>query len=163
MRVIERDIAGAVIVSADNQILMGQKVPHSGRVYAQGYWVIPGGGLEPGETQLEALHREIIEEVNLDISPYLITALPEISGRSARKTLPTGQPVRVQMKFLNFRVDIPLPAAEIPISPSEELPTLRWFELDKLGSYKLTPPSIELFTKLGYLKPNLSQSPEIPK
>jgi hypothetical protein len=55
------------------------------------------------------------------------------------------------MHFITFRIDIPLPAAEIPIQPTEELPTLRWVPLADLGTYHLTPPSIETFTKLGLI------------
>jgi len=32
------------------------------------FWVVPGGGLEPGETWEQAAHREILEETGLTIS-----------------------------------------------------------------------------------------------
>lgn len=163
LRTIERDIAGAVIISADGKLLMGQKVPHSGAVYAQGYWVIPGGGVEPGETVLQALHREIFEETGLNSTPYPVSQLPAITGRSVPKPLPTGETVIAKMEFLNFRVDIPLPAADIPIGPSDELPILEWFELADLGKVKLSPPSVELFTKLGFLSEVPVTAPKPPK
>jgi len=148
---VNRDIVGALIISADGKILLGQKDPASGAVYADGSWLIPGGGVEPGETTLEALHREVLEEVGLKIGAYPITPLEAPSDHTSPKTLETGERVNVKMKFINFRVDIPLPAAKIPVQPSAELPTLKWVKPDELKHHKLPPPSIEYFTKLGYL------------
>lgn len=59
--------APKIIVSAliekDGGYLLIKEVLESGKEY----WILPGGGVEYGETLEEALKREIKEEVNLDI------------------------------------------------------------------------------------------------
>lgn len=37
-----------------------------------GYWGLVGGGVEPNESPVEALHREILEEINLETFDQLI-------------------------------------------------------------------------------------------
>lgn len=79
MEVIDRNIAGAFIVSADGKILLGNN--KKGGVY-QNMLVVPGGGIDSGETELDAVIREVHEEVGIDISGAIIT---ELTG------VPTGQ------------------------------------------------------------------------
>jgi 8-oxo-dGTP pyrophosphatase MutT (NUDIX family) len=50
----------AVVIDGESRIFL---VKHS---YADG-WHLPGGGVEPGETLLEALTRELAEEGNIEI------------------------------------------------------------------------------------------------
>jgi 8-oxo-dGTP diphosphatase len=57
-------VAVAVLRRRDGAVLLAQRLP--GTPYA-GYWEFPGGKLEPGETALQALHREIREELGVDI------------------------------------------------------------------------------------------------
>ena len=49
-----------LVVDADQKIFL---VSHT---YVAG-WQFPGGGVEPGETLVEALARELVEEANIEI------------------------------------------------------------------------------------------------
>jgi len=74
MRTIKRDVVGAFIFSSDNKILLGKS--RKGGVY-HGTWMVPGGGIEEGETMRDAVIREIREEVGVDISPFDIKLLDD--------------------------------------------------------------------------------------
>ena len=152
MRTIERDIASAVIISSDKKILLGRKDPTSGAVYADGSWLIPGGGIEPGETALEAMRREVLEETSLDVSSYQTTLLDDKAGNRAIKTQPAGEKVIVKMRFFTYRVDINQIAGTVAVHPSDELPSLEWVGLDALGNLKLPTPSVVLFKRLGIIQ-----------
>ncbi len=53
---------GAII--NDHQILL---VRHAEHVSGRSYWIIPGGGIEAGETEEECVQREMLEETNLRV------------------------------------------------------------------------------------------------
>ena len=55
-----RQAVRALLVTPDEHILLVRFEFPDATV-----WSLPGGGLDPGETDLEALHRELIEEVGL--------------------------------------------------------------------------------------------------
>jgi 8-oxo-dGTP diphosphatase len=58
------DVAVAVLVRQDGAVLLARR-PRS-KVYA-GYWEFPGGKVEPGESTPAALHREIQEELSVEV------------------------------------------------------------------------------------------------
>ena len=54
----------AAIIKKDNAIFATQR----GYGDFKDYWEFPGGKIEPGESPEEALHREIMEELNISPS-----------------------------------------------------------------------------------------------
>ena len=57
-------VAAAVFLRPDGEFLLAQRP--EGKPYP-GYWEFPGGKVEPGETALECLKREIKEELDVEV------------------------------------------------------------------------------------------------
>ncbi len=151
MRTIEREIVGALIVSSDGKILLGMQDASIG-VYAN-RWIIPGGGVEEGESYLEAIRREVQEETGIDIAPYPAVMLDDTATGESEKTLKTtGERVAVKMRFIDFRVDITdKTAVELGDEPTDELTRIAWVAPDELKNYPLSPPTQAFLEKLGIL------------
>ncbi|HUC89764.1 MAG TPA: NUDIX hydrolase [Patescibacteria group bacterium] len=149
MRTIERDIVGAFIFSNDGHILLGKSRP--GGVYPD-FLIVPGGGVELNESKLEALHREIKEELGLDISNSNAQLINDTqSGQSEKNLRDTNERVIVKMRFFNFRVDLPLPAKEIIILLEDDFAAAEWIPVQNLPNTKITEPTQHTLKKLGYL------------
>jgi len=76
-----REAARALVVDSDDRVLLVRfDFP------ARTVWAIPGGGVDPGESDHDALRRELLEEIGLegpDIGPHLWNRLhifPFING-----------------------------------------------------------------------------------
>jgi len=150
MRTIHRAIVSALLISKDGKLLMGMKDPASGGVYADA-WHIPGGGINDGESKLAALRREVREETGIDITAAQVALADDTGSGQAVKTLESGETVLCDMTFNVFRVDLTAQAADIALQPADDLVRLEWVELSKLGARKLTPPSANLFARLGWV------------
>lgn len=137
MRTIKRNIVGAFLFSNDEHLLIGKNV--KGGVY-EDVWVIPGGGIDDGETKLEAVTRETMEEVGIDISGADITLLPDVLTGTAEKTLrETGERVYVDMTFYNFRIDINLPASDLPFILTDDFGVAEWVVFSELKNRTYSP------------------------
>lgn len=150
MKKINRDIVSALIISKDGRMLMGMKDPSGGGVYAD-CWHIPGGGIYEGENRIQALIREIREEVGINIANSKIKLVDD-KGSGISKKIKDGEEVECHMSFLVYKVDISTNFDEIKVTLSDDLKQFEWVSLDKLSNYKLSPPSITLFNRLGWLK-----------
>jgi ADP-ribose pyrophosphatase YjhB (NUDIX family) len=101
--------AGAIIFNQKGQILV---LKH--RFRAGSGWGLPGGFLERGEQPIDALRRELREELGLEIDDVEIFA-----ARSFRK------PKQVEVLFRG--------RADGPVSPrTMEVERAEWFSLDAL-------------------------------
>ena len=71
---IIRVVALALRCQADDTFLVARRGPHGS---GAGYWEFPGGKIESGETQEQAIIRETQEELGLDIGPRALTYIGE--------------------------------------------------------------------------------------
>ena len=153
MRKIKRDIVSALIFSKDGKIFQGLKAPEKRGVYYD-CWHLPGGGIENNEDKKTALIREIKEEVGIDISNYPIETIDNTGKGQSEKILEnTEEKVLCKMKFYIYKIIINNRAAdEIKVKLGGDLDKYCWVSPSELKEIKLTPPSVELFKKLGYLE-----------
>lgn len=150
MRTINKDVVAAIVLSKDGKLLMGEKPPGEVVVYPD-CWHIPGGGVEEGETLDQALKREIKEETGLDISKLTVTLVDNKGTGQVVKKLKNGETVQANMHFFVYEVRLIKIAADIAISEDDDLSNFRWFDPHELSTVPLTPPSVTLFKRLGYL------------
>lgn len=146
LRTIHRDIVGAFIWSHDGKLVLGKTGVYDGQ------WVVPGGGIEEGETKLEAVKREILEETGLDISGAKIEAIEKIkTGESEKVLRDTGERVHVQMTFFDYVVTLDKNADEIPLKAEDDFTTADWFSREQYSKMPLSPPTVEFLKLQGKL------------
>ncbi|BDX20855.1 NUDIX hydrolase [Polynucleobacter sp. TUM22923] len=58
------EVAAGILLDSEGRYLLGQRP--EGKPYA-GYWEVPGGKIEIGESVFDALKRELQEELGIDI------------------------------------------------------------------------------------------------
>jgi len=125
-------VAAGMIVRADGQVLLGQRPP--GKSW-EGWWELPGGKIEAGETAQQALVRELQEELNITVAhatPWVrytyeyekTIAHLHLYRVTAWEGTPTGQENQ-QLAWVDPRQDL---AQTSPILPATLAP-LRWIQL----------------------------------
>ena len=150
MRTIERDIAGAFLLSNDGFILLGKNV--KGGVF-EDRWVVPGGGIDEGESPEQAMQREILEEVGIDVTgAEIVEQLDYQTGASEKTLRDTGERVIVNMTFKDFVVTIDKPAKEITVILEDDFEFAEWTPIDELADRSYSP-SVEYRLKtMGLLR-----------
>ena len=125
---------GAVIRDDAGRLLMIQRAHEPG----QGLWSIPGGRIEPGETDAEALVREMLEETGLTVE------VGRLLGR-------------VRRPFLDGAVidigDYAVTVTGGTLRPGDDAADARWVAAAELNSLEITDGLIEALTDWGVLGP----------
>lgn len=125
------DVAAGLLLTPDGQLLLAQR---PGDKQWSGWWELPGGKIEPGETPAQALVRELKEELGIDVtqaSPWVTYTheYPKTIVRLAfhRVTGWTGEPSGMEGQAVAWTKAHGTPSVS-PVLPATE-PPLRWLQL----------------------------------
>jgi ADP-ribose pyrophosphatase YjhB (NUDIX family) len=120
---------GAIVVSSKGVLLARRdKNP------AKGQWSIPGGGVEIGETQEQAIKREVLEETGVEI---VVLGLHS----SADVIIPDSKGEVEFHYLLNHYLARALSLETRPETPEAEV---SWFTLDNLPTKEMPEAIVEL-------------------
>lgn len=143
------DVAVGVLLRPDGTVLLGNRPADKPW---PGWWELPGGKLEPGETVLEALARELKEEIDIELTeatPWVtyVHKYPTTTVRLAfcRVTGWNGEPRGLENQMLKW-VDLQH-AHEVPQLLPATYPPLRWLQLPTFYAISSvgTPEGLPLF------------------
>lgn len=121
---------GGVLLNSRQEVLLIKR----NQAPAQGLWSIPGGRLEPGESLVDACHREFKEETNLGIEVNHIVAVVERKLEGFHYVI------------IDFSVQLTDEADFIPIANSD-VAEAKWISLDDLGQYDLVAGLAEIIRR----------------
>lgn len=125
----------AVALVEDGKLLLVEHCKEAHR-----YWLLPGGGLEWGESLKEAARRELLEETGVEAEiGHLLLASETVAPDSSRHLL--------HMIFSARRLNH---NPHFPTSPAEERITdVRWIPLEEVAELIFHPPIGKMLSSLG--------------
>jgi 8-oxo-dGTP diphosphatase len=126
------DCVGAVIKDDEGRLLLIKR----GHEPGAGLWSLPGGRIEPGETDVEALTRELAEETGLEVQIGHLLGNVQRLGR--------------QGTVLDIR-DYAATVIGGTLSPGDDAADARWVDVAELSSLAVTDGLVEALTGWGVL------------
>jgi 8-oxo-dGTP diphosphatase len=111
---------GAVVFDGEGRVLLVRR----GRPPKVGFWTVPGGRMEPGETLLECCRREVREETGLDIEPGPIVAVADRAAEGYHYVI------------VDFAARLRGPESPDPRAATDAAEA-RWVERGELSGYPL--------------------------
>jgi 8-oxo-dGTP diphosphatase len=118
-------IAAALLIGNDGQTLLVRK--RGTQAFMQ-----PGGKIDAGEQPVQALARELFEELNLRIEPDAAVYLGHFSAPAANEP---GFTVEAEL----FQVNI-----DVAVTPAAEIEEIRWIDPAGDGGLQLAPLTRDL-------------------
>lgn len=145
-----------VVDQHDRLLLVGDSDPGNGARW----WITPGGGIDPGEGEVEAVVRELHEETGL------VVAAGDVIGPLARRRVWHGySDVVVDQHDTFFAVRTPA-FEPVPAGLTEEELTtvhgLRWWRTDELRTTAETIWPVDLLDHLDRLRQPRHGPVELP-
>jgi ADP-ribose pyrophosphatase YjhB (NUDIX family) len=133
---------GAVVLDDDGRILLVKHAPKAGDFWG-GQWMVPGGGLELGETLEEGVAREVEEETNLKVE-----VLSHVS--TLDRIVREGGEVKIHVVYVDFLVR-PVGGN---LHPSSDVGTARWFSRGEIEAHweEIHVDTRRLLERMGFGK-----------
>jgi mutator protein MutT len=130
----DQPAVGIGIVIVDDQRIVLIK---RGNEPARGKWTIPGGLVELGESNEEAVIREAKEETCLDVEkPRLVDVVSQVDWDAEGK-------IRYHYVIVDYFVQVRCG----DIAAASDAAELRWVPLEEVETYELTPSFRRFFEK----------------
>ena len=129
---------GALIFNRDRILLVER-----GKEPLKGYWSLPGGVLETGETLEEGVIREVREETGLDVKPVAVLEIFERIIRDA-----AGAP-----EYHYVLIDYICRVTGGILRAADDASRVEWVRRRKLGAYQITTGTLPVIEKgFGFLQ-----------
>lgn len=132
-----------LIRNSKGEILMVYIPEWSGN---QAHWDLPGGRMDPGESFLETLDRELQEEIGVSYTEKPL----QLAAMLTSITIPAGD-VRYPLVFVIYEVRLPADA-KITLDPDSAEEQYGWFSPEEAAenmSFKFSEDFRELVRKLA--------------
>jgi mutator protein MutT len=117
----------AVAIIRQNRILLIKRIKDG-----NSYYILPGGGIEPGETPVQTAYREVKEELGIEVE--ILKKLTEFENR--------GQ-IEYYYLVKNFSGEIKA-IGDSPFNANIKDDAL-WVEMDRLNKINLLPEKIKIY------------------
>jgi len=132
-------VVGIIQNSRDEYLICKKPVT---RGVFPGQWALPGGGIEAGERMIDALRREIREEVGIEIE-----AIEPMFFKDGQhlKLFPNASSQNIYMIFLLFSCR----ACSEDVRLGDEFEEYAWVKKEALQDYDLNEQTKDTFAHLG--------------
>ena len=132
------DCVGGIVADSTGRLLLVRR----GHEPSLGRWSVPGGRVEPGETDPAAVRREVLEETALDV-------LVEDLAGTVERPAPDGSLFVIRDYHCR-----PAPGADpAAVRAGDDAAEVGWFTRDQVLELDCTPGLVEALTGWGALAP----------
>jgi 8-oxo-dGTP diphosphatase len=123
---------GAILLDRD-RILMAQR----GKEPLKGWWSLPGGALETGESLQDAIRREVREETGLEVEPLGVFEIFERILRDSQGIL----------EYHYVLIDYVCRVTGGELRPGDDVCRVEWVRRRELGALEITEGTLGVIEK----------------
>ncbi len=137
-------VSAKAIILDNNKILMIRNCDSAGDWY-----ILPGGGQNPGENLSDALKRECFEEIGAEVNVGPIRLIRDYIGRNHEFSQTDADVHQVEIMF-----ECELQSNYVPTvghSPDVNQTGVVWLEIEELSQYRIYPAALRDILQGGFV------------